>query len=407
MEHNARKTAKRILEKIVFLVVPVIIAGTFLSVQVSAQELKEVSVIPLPEQSVRAFVGDNSNKNPAVWVTGNQILKRQHNQTQTLQQFTPQSDRVWKSYDNLIVQSVSTDSSTSSTIRWTIYSRDGVQTAEFSSDFPYDALMPQLYSDGMARHFAIVDPWDWTVTFYQHSSELKTVQLPAEQVKHIYETGYVAGWSADGTTFAFAAAFDSPESQERQVTFLLFGNQGNQLQQKVFSIGYVSGLAVSEEAQQLMLSGYSMHDGKPGKQYYLLSSDGGILHSDNGIALGVTFFGKNQAIVWGRRFIDAYEDIRAEPAWHQSFTSNKKTMCLDVMTTENGTIVLRGTSTPKDGEYVFTHPKVIWYDTNGIELDTFQFENEYIYQPFLHYNPADNTLRVGTADKIHTLKLVQ
>jgi|GEM_PF-6557714 len=407
MEHSARNTAKRFLEKTVSLLVPVIIAGTFFSVKISAQELEEVSVTPLPEQSVRAFVEENSNKNPAVWVTGNQILRRKNGHTQTLQQFKPQSDRVRKSYDNLIVQSVSTDSGTSGTIRWIVYSRDGVQKAEFSRDFPRDALMPQLYNDGMAQHFAIVDPWEWTVTFCQQSSELKTVQLPAEHVKHIYETGYVADWSADGTTFAFAASFDSPESQERQVTFLLFGNQGNRLQQKVFSIGYVSGLAISDDAQQLMLSGYGLHDRKPEKQYYLLSSDGGILHSGNGIALGAKFFGKNQAIVWGRRFIDAYEDIRTEPTWHQSFSSDKKTMCLDATNTDNGTIVLRGTSTPKDGEYVFTNPKVIWYNTNGIELDSFQFKNENIYQPFLHFNPANNTLRVGTAEKIHTLKLVQ
>lgn len=401
MRGSSPHTIFRIIANFLLVVTSLLVSG------VSAADLQEISTVSIAEKPVRAIIWNDSNQTVSLAVSDTQILDFRNSNAVSLNKFNSQKDRVWRSHQNLIVESVQVDSNNNGNIHWRILDGEEIAHAEYSREFSYDALLPQLYTDQSTKHAAIVDPWEWTVTFYFRNSEVKTVHLPAEQVQHLYETGYVAEWSADGNTFALATSLNSPESKNRQVSLFLFNQNGNELLKKDYPMGYVSGLAIADDAEKFMLSGYNLLNGSPEKIYYMLSSDSEVLRSNEGIALDAKFFGEQQAIVWGRRFIDAYENIQQEPSWRQTFTSDKKTMCLDATDTKNGTIILRGTSTPKDGEFVFTNPQVIWYNSRGLELDSFQFEDEYLYEPFMKYNPADKILRVGTAEKIHTLQLIQ
>ncbi len=376
-------------------------------VRLFSAELTQIQSRSFSQQPVRVCTYNRVNHSITALVTKDRVDKIVKGHSAYFKSFNPQSDKAWVSHQNLIIQSVKMDSLSVGTVNWTVLSKTGENQVEFTRTFPYDALLPQIYTDNSAQQFAIVDPWEWTITFYQQKQPIATVQLPALKIQHLYEAGYVASWSFDGSLFAIATSFNPPEARERSITLLLFNNQGRVLRRAEFPLGYVSGIALSKDADRLMLSGYRIDHGRITKRYYLLSSDGKILHSGEGIALHALFPSDNRAIIWGRRFIDFYNNIQNEPKWRKTYTENKKTLCLDVLSIKNGVIVLRGTSTPHDGEYILSAPKIYWYDSAGVEAGAYQFNGEQIYQPFLHYNSENKTLQIGTAEKMHTLQLVQ
>lgn len=289
-------------------------------------------------------------------------------------------------------------------ITWEIRDFKGGIVGNISHPFIGDAPLPTLYASESGRRFTVIDPWEFTVHWYSSTEHLQDIRLPAESAVHSSEPRITGSWNPQGTRFLVAANYNSPGEDGTESTVTLFTGDGEQIMQRTLPLEYPGSVALDSSGEITMVSGHSYPDGELTKRYYLLNSAGEIVHTGDGLAIGAALRTESGGVVWGRRFVHYYDDSLHHPVWKHDFTGEKKTMCLKAVPLRNGgTALLRGTSTPRHGEYVFADPVLKLFNRDGELTKEVKFSGETIYEPYLRYSAIEDNVIVGTSTRLHEI----
>ena len=289
-------------------------------------------------------------------------------------------------------------------ITWEIRDFKGGIVGNISHPFIGDAPLPTLYASESGRRFTVIDPWEFTVHWYSATEHLQDIHLPAEDAIHSSEPRITGSWNPQGTRFLVAANYNGPGEDGTESTVTLFTGDGEQIMQRTLPLEYPGSVVMDSAREITMVSGHSYPDGELTKRYYLLNSAGEIVHTGDGLAIGASFRTESGGVVWGRRFVHYYENLAEAPVWTEHFPGEKKTMCLEAIPLNGGGIaLLRGTSTPKGGEYVFQDPVLFVYNGDGELIRELAFPDEVMYEPFMKYVIDQNHIILGTSERLHTI----
>lgn len=306
-----------------------------------------------------------------------------------------------------IVRSISTDTVNfreSGQIRWCIFDESGDQIQEIQHSVQFDQPLPTLWHSSDATQFVLTDPWGKTLIWYSESQKLATVNLSGIDTPEPYETAFLADWSKDNSNIIVGFALTN---HAEKAPVLLFDADGNQRWRRTYPVEFLDGVIAAGDNQHFIVVGHDIDNGTFTKKYFIVNSDGDVVQQGTGIATGAAIRESGQAVVWGRRFVHFYGDVTKNPVWMKDFSDDKRSLCLGAQFLSKDIIgLLRGTSTPQNGDYVFTSPRLRLYSTAaGKEIWRRSYPGEIIYSPELIIGTGTNEIIFSTDSRLHRVQV--
>ena len=287
-------------------------------------------------------------------------------------------------------------------ITWTVYDTTGENIFTLDKPIDIDQPLPFVASPAGAHRFLLIDPWELTLSWYNRTGLIKEHPIEEPDILHTYEIALLAEWDPSGQYGIVAVA--SPKISGKQPV-MLFDGAGELLWQQQFPVQYIDGV-VAVNQSRFVVAGHDYVSGEFDKKYFVIDQFGKILQTGTGIATGAYFTPQDGGIVWGRRFVEFYGDISDPAHWRKEFPDDRRSLCLSgTFTGEDRVALLRGTSTPANGEYHFTRPQVLFFSHEGEEKYTRTFTNEAIVTPLLQYFPAQKQVTLFTHSRQWNIRI--
>ncbi len=287
-----------------------------------------------------------------------------------------------------------------------VFNQQAEPISTIAIENPYDAPYPEL---AIADNGTIVlgRPAEAIVETYSPDGHLLKKWSLLPQSEFDLERILIPAFLGSSSEIIIAATRHGMDTNRHMEPFLIkYSESGKSAWKKVLNANAMGLLAVSPAGNTIAISTYSFHGQDLIRRTEVMDSSGRLLSKANILFQTASFSPDGRMVLLGDKQTLVLLDLQQKnQLWKKPLVHGPEMIVAATIDKNQRIAVLTAKNVFRNGQFVFTEPRLLFLDSTGTILSEQQFPNQFITHPVLQFDATGETLFIGFQKQLQKIKV--